>query len=330
MASTSIASSDGEDVIRFVRFAPWHLYCPGPELDNWIGGHVPRGIRPDAWHISRRVDAAELNARYSRTLDELGKCCLRRRPVSTLLAHLVFEGDAAANWKRNGAADRHTLERKAEGEFLARRKEVAHAARTLACAFSNRSLLADWTAALAFMRGMEEVPIPGWPTSEDETLPTALPTPFLHWKPPTLAAGDKPRVADHLVALMERLARESEAASPGGYHRRRHGPFYYPSGIAPPRDGNDLLVNGLLYIAVRAARRATGALAMRDVGAPMPIGGHPLYSLAAAYVQDVTAAAHPRGLGIEFSAVAVRERLAKLLRRSPGLVCRGWAADRDR
>lgn len=109
MASTSIASSGDEDVIRFVRFAPWHLYCPGPELEDWICIHVPRGIEPSTCHIPRRVDAAELNARYARTLDELGRCRLRRRPASTLLAHLVHKGDAAADWKRDGVADRHTL-----------------------------------------------------------------------------------------------------------------------------------------------------------------------------------------------------------------------------
>jgi len=330
MIGVSATSSESEDVIRFVRFAPWHLSRPGPELDCWVADHVPRGIGPNMRHISRHADAAELNKRYARMLDELGKCRLRRRLASILVAHLVHEGDAAADWRRSSAPDRYTLERKAEDEFLARKKEVAHTARTLARAFGNHSLLADWTAAAAFIKGMEERPIPDWRANEDGTVPMGVPTPFLYWKLPASATGDNFRFADYLVALLERLARESEAAIPGGYHRRRHGPFYYPAGTAPPRDGNDLLVNGLLYIAVRAARQATGASVMRDVGAPMPKGGRPLFPLAAAYVQDVTTTAHPRGLGTELSAVAARERLTKLLGRSPDLVCRGWAADRDR
>lgn len=207
---------------------------------------------------------------------------------------------------------------------------MTHAARTLARVFANRSLLADRTAVLAFIKGMEERPIPDWPADEGGTLPMGIPTPFLNWKPPVSAAGENHRTADYLVELMQRLAEESEAASPGGYHRRRHGPFYYPSGIAPPRDGNDLLLNGLLYVSVRAARQATGAPGVLDVGASMPRDGRPLYSLAAAYVHDITEAVHPRGLGITLSAVAARERLTKLLSRSPGLICRGWAADRDR
>ena len=330
MTGISAASPGVDDIIRFVRFAPWHLSRPGPELDNWIAAYVPPEIGLDARHILRHPDAAELNARYARTLDELGRCGLRRRPASILLAQLVHEGDAAMAWRRSGATDCYTLERKAEDEFLAHRKEAAHAARTLARAFDNRSSLADWTAAFAFMKGMEEVPIPDWLPNEDGTVPTALPTPFLHWKPPACAAGRSPRMADYLVALMERLTQECEAATPGGYHHRRYGPFLYPADGAPPRNGNDLLVNGLLYVAVRAARQATGAPTMRDVGAPMPKGGRPLYSLATAYVQNVTEVAHPRGLGTELSAVTAHQRLTKLLRRSPGLVCRGWAADRDR
>jgi hypothetical protein len=330
LAGNSTAFPGAEDVIRFVRFAPWHLSRPGLELDGWIAANVPRGIGPDARHISSCADAAELNTRYVHTLHELGRCRLRRRSASILLAHLVHEGNAAVDWKRSAEADRYTLERQAEDKFLAHRKDAAHAARKLACIFSNRSSLTDWTAAATFIKGMEERPIPDWPADEDGTVPTAMPTPFLHWRPPTSATGNTPRIADYLVALMERLAQESETASPGGYHRRRHGPFYYPAGIAPPRDGNDLLVNGLLYIAVRAARQATGAAAARDVGTPMPTGGRPLFPLAAAYVRDITTAAHPRGLGMELSAVDAGQRLTKMLKRSPGLVCRGWAADRDR
>ena len=330
MAGTSDRYPGGEDAIRFVWFAPWHLSRPGPELDDWVAAHVPRGIGPDARYIPRHINAAHLNVRYARTLNEMSKCRLRRRPASILLAQLVHEGDAAVSWKRSGAADRHTRERKAEDGFLARRKEAAYAARTLASAFSNRSSLADWTAAFALLKGMDEVPIPDWPADEDGTMPTALPTPFLHWKWPTSAAEKNPRMADYLVTLMARLAQECEAATPGGYHRRRHGPFYYPAGTAPPRDGNDLLVNGLLYVAVRAARQTTGAPVALEVGAPMPKGGRPLYRLAAAYVRDLTEAAHPRGRGTELCPVTAHQRLAKLLRRSPGLVCRGWAADQDR
>ena len=89
-------------------------------------------------------------------------------------------------------------------------------------------------------------------------------------------------------------------------------------------------MNGLLYVAVRAARQTTGAPVALDVGAPMPKGGRPLYRLAAAYVRDVTEAAHPRARGTELCPVTTYQRLAKLLRRNPGLICRGWAADQDR
>jgi len=259
LTNIHINFQDEGDVIQFFRFGPWHLSHPGPELDSWIATHVPHGIKPSARHLWRHVNAAQLNAQYARTLHVVGKCRLRRRAASRLVANLVHEGDAAVEWKRNGAADRHTRERKVEDEFLAHRKEMTHAARTLARVFANRSLLADRTAVLAFIKGMEERPIPDWPADEGGTLPMGIPTPFLNWKPPVSAAGENHRTADYLVELMQRLAEESEAASPGGYHRRRHGPFYYPSGIAPPRDGNDLLFNGLLYVSVRAARQATGA-----------------------------------------------------------------------
>ncbi len=330
MAGTSDTFPGGKDIIRFVRFAPWHLSHAGPELDSWVTVHVPHGIESGERHISRHINAAQLNVRYARTLEEVGKCRLRRRPALTLLTQLIHEGDAAVNWKRSGAADCYTRERKAEDDFLAHRKEAAHAARTLARAFSNRSSLADWTVVLAFMKGMDEVPIPDWPADGDGRVPTALATPFLNWKRPTPAEEENPRTADYLVALMARLAQECEVATPGGYHRRRHGPFYYPAGTTPPRDGNDLLVNGLLYVAVRATRQATGAPVAPDAGAPMMKGGHPFYRLAAAYVQDVTEAAHPRGEGTELCPVTAYQRLAKLLSRNPGLVCRGWAADEDR
>lgn len=330
MTETSGAFPGAEDVIRFVRFAPWPFSRPGPELDDWIASHVPPGLGKANRHLTRKIDAPELNKRYARTLDVLGTCRIRRRPMSILLDQLVREGNAAADWKRSAAGDRYTREREAEAEFLAQRTAAADAARQLASIFNNRSSLADGTAAAAFIKGMEEKPIPDWPADEDGTVPTSIPSPFLHWKAPAPEIGKTPRIADYLVGLMERLSQEIETAWAGGYHRRRHGPFYYPVGIDLPRNSNDLLINGLLYIAVRAARQATGAPVILDVGAPMPKGGRPLYHLAATYVEDVTAAVHPRGLGNQFSAEAVRDRLAKMLRRSPGLVCRGWAADRDR
>jgi hypothetical protein len=311
------------DSIRFFRFAPWRLSEPGAEVDAWVAASVPRGITLEQCYISRRRDAEVLNVRYINTLQELGRCRLQRDEGSTLLANLVNEGNAAILWKQGGEADRYEEERSNEAEFLAHKQEAVHAARTLASLFRNQSSLADWTASMAFVKGMKQMPAGGSISRKNEIVPT----PFLSWRVPTLVDGGTPRTADYLVELMERLAEESQAAISGGYHTRRYGPFLYPSGTTPPRKSNDLFVNGLLYVAARGARQATGETSKFEVGEQMPKDGRPLYSLTSTFIKDVTSAAHPSGLPTEISQDDAKNRLKKLLSRNPGLICRGWSAD---
>ena len=329
MPSTAGTFEGQDDVVRFVRYGPWHLDRPSPELDAWIEKHVPRGIPIRGRMIWRDRNADALNARYARTMDAIGDARLTRRNATILLANLIREGEAAAEWKRSGEVDAYNKVRAAEAAFLAQKKAGAHAARTLASLFAERSTLADWTAAFAFMDGMKPVPVPNAEPMDDGSPFMGTPWPFVNWKMP---AGCEH--ADHappqafLAALMHRLADRITGAQGGGYHAHRFGPFFFPKGVTLPNEGQDLFTNGLIFHAVQQARMASGGQKSLDAGRPMPTGGRPLYALAAAYVQDVDAAAHPSWRPT-MDAETARQRLSKMLVRSAGVEFRGWARDRD-
>jgi hypothetical protein len=208
-------------------------------------------------------------------------------------------------------------------------ERAVRAAKLLARVFENQSATAVWTATAAVIKGMEEVELEGLPADATGQMPKVPGPPFVHWKtPPSSGRGDV-TYADYLRALMGRLAHELESARAGGEHQMIRGPFLYP-GPKRPTARAQLLEHGLLYIAVRGARIASGAADFRSVGALMPEGETSYYGLAAAYLHDVTRAVFPPDKVCDFTPAEAYERLKMFMRRNQGVVCLGWAHLRNK
>lgn len=305
-----------ENRVRFVRFAPQELRGPGPELDKWIAAHVPRGITAAERLLQRHPHASVMNRRYKRTLDTIGRARFPRTNAFILAMMLVEDGESALAWKANGGQDYSSRLRSADAAFNQKRHQLLQAARTLHLFFRDAVGTAElliWKAVLEGMGQIEATDI-----ADDDGSPVmVLASPFPHWLPPKPSDGRENSYGAMLAALMRRLSDEIEDASPKGMHSRQLGPFIYPHSIVGRRSVGDVMVNGLIYAAVRAARRASGAKdAFLDRGAPMPLGGKPHWPIACAYVQDITGQCLlPRD---------ARERFTRFLKRNPGLEFWGW------